>query len=188
MNQILSVLVFLASSYAHAGFIAEPYLGIESMTTKGKPLTGTEAKSSASGVSYGARLGYRFGQSIWLAGDYKGSSGSDKSDSSSTDYSTSALSVLVGYQHNKYNFWAGYGLSETQNVQTTPALELTGTSFKAGFGYKTAENIRANVEVSIPKYTKVKSSTVELEMDQIYSSFDVSTVLFTVSYIFGGGR
>jgi hypothetical protein len=96
------------------------------------------------------------------------------------------MGALLGYQVNKFNFWAGYGFSDTFTFKSNPQLDFVGTNFKAGFNYQTPQKFNVGVEVAIPKYTKVKTSGLEVDIDQVYSSFDVTSVMFMASYMFGG--
>lgn len=184
MRHIIFALTFLMGGYANAGFIAEPFIGYESGNIKGK-LVGstTESKSATTGFAYGARLSYKF-SSLWMGVDYKGSAGSDDSVSKS-DISTAVIGGLLGYQFDKVNVWGGYGFSDKFTVKNTSELEFSGSSFKVGFNYQTPHKINAGIEVAIPTYKKVKSSTGEADLDQLYSSFSFTSVMFMVSYPFG---
>ncbi|MBL7543738.1 MAG: hypothetical protein JNL11_07965 [Bdellovibrionaceae bacterium] len=172
-----------------AGFIVEPFLGYNTGSTKLTATTGEVAKSTNSGLDYGLRLGYLFGQSFWTAAEYTGGSGKDKGSSSEEDYARTATGILVGYKVNKYNFWAGYGISDKVTYKLTDAeIYYSGTNMKFGFGQFFANHVAVNVELIIPKYTKFGSGSRELNIADEFKGMDVTYASISVSFPFGYGK
>lgn len=186
MKKVLALLVFLVGGVAHAGFTAEPYLGYDNLSIKGQLVgSSTEAKATGTGIAFGARLGYEFSPTFWIAADYKGGSGKDDS-AAATEYTQASTALLFGTQIKQVRLWAGYGFSDKFTMKSTTSLDFTGTNIRFGGGYETSKNVFANVEVVMPKYTKISTAAGEVELDQVYQSFDIVSVMLSVSYKFGG--
>ncbi|NUM59466.1 MAG: outer membrane beta-barrel protein [Bdellovibrionaceae bacterium] len=187
MKKYISLMILFLSVQSHAGFIAEPFVGYNSGSSKATTISGTLASSTSSGFDYGIRAGFLFGQSFWIAGEYTGGSGKDKDSSSETDYTRTAIGVVIGYKlPNKYNFWLGYGTSDKITYKdSTTEIYTSGTNAKFGFGYEVAKNVDVNVELIVPKYSKFGNSTTEVDISSAFSKYDVSFALISLSFPFG---
>jgi hypothetical protein len=185
MKKLALIVALFFGFQAHAGFLAEPFLGYESGSTQATTIAGASATSSFSGFDYGARLGYIFGKGFWLAAEYTGASGTDKDSSSSTDYTKTVTSLVFGYDFGKYNIWAGYGFSDKITYKTTSGdLYYSGTNMKIGFGYDLANHVAVNVEYIIPKYTKAGSAAGEVDISTQLSKYDAPSAVLSVSFPF----
>ena len=191
MKHLIGLLIFVIGFSARAGIMAEPFVGY-SMGTLNATVSSVDVTSKASGVGYGARLGYRFPMGLSLAGEYLGGSGTIKYDTAGTTddtYSETAMGLVVGYDHGMFRVWAGYGVSdELTDKQTTGDVVFKGTNFKVGVGVMPVQHLSINFEYLIPKYTKFTTGGVESDISTIYSKFDTSTMFLSVSapFEFGG--
>lgn len=189
MNKLLSVLVLVLGVQAKAGVLIEPFLGYDQTTLKNTDLSGTNSGATDSGTDYGARLGYRFNQGFWLAAEYTGGSGKSKSDIVGTadqDYTKTALGAVIGYDSGRFRFWGGYGFSDKITFKQTGSTDTdaAGTNLKVGLGFIAANHVSVNLEYIIPKYTKLTSSGVEYDVATLYSKFDTSGAMLSVSFPF----
>jgi hypothetical protein len=183
----LIILFFSLNSFA-AGFLFEPLIGFDSTTTTATRFNGSKANASSSGIDYGARLGYRFGQNIIGAAEYIAGSGKDDLDDG-TKYKKSAMGIAFGYDLGKYIIWGGYGFTDDLIYETVPELTLKGTNFKIGFGYEVSPRVNLNLDLVIPKYTKAAvSGGSEVDISTVYSKFSVTTLMFSVSFPLGSGK
>lgn len=170
-----------------AGLIADPFVGLNTGSSNGTTIAGVKTGSNNSGLDYGLRAGYLFGQSFWTAIEYTGGSGKDKDSSSETDYSRTATGLVLGYKlPNKYNIWLGYGVSDKITYKTSLIdLYTSGTNLKFGFGYELAKNVAVNVEYVLTNYSKFGSGSTELNLKDVYSKYDVSFAVISISFPFG---
>ena len=188
MKIFLPLLIALFGVQAHAGFMIEPFLGIDSGALKTTTLAGQDSSSSSQGFAYGARFGYRFANPVWITAEYMGAS--DKDDSNSkTELSRTSLSAVFGYDFGKFNLWAGYGFSDKMKVKMTPEIDVSGSNLRFGGGYKAENHVSINLDLIISNYTKASlNGSAEVELDQIYSKFAYTTVMLSVSAPFGNGK
>jgi len=189
VNKVIAILAMVLGVQANAGVIVEPFVGYDQSTLKTTTTAGASDGSTNSGLDYGARLGYRFNQGFWVAAEYAGGSGKSKSDTAGvedSDYSKSAMGAVFGYSTGRWNFWGGYGFSDTITVKQSGAadMDITGTNLKVGAGFRAASNVSVNLEYIMPKYTKIKASGMEFDVDSIYSKFDTSGAMLSVSFPF----
>ncbi len=189
MKSFVSFAILLVGLQASAGFVAEPFLGYASGSTKATSLTGAEGSSTNTGIGFGVRAGYLFGQSFWASAEYTGGSGKDKDSGGEQDYTRTATGVVFGYKIPKYNFWAGYGVSEKIAFKSDSLdLYLSGTNMKFGFGYELGSRIYVNVELIIPTYKKFGNSTREFDISAAYSKLTASMAVISFSMPFGFGK
>lgn len=189
MNKILSLIVLVLGVQAQAGVLLEPFVGYDQTTQKTTDISGTNDGSTNSGMDYGARLGYKFGRGFWLAAEYTGGSGKSKSDTAGTpdsDYTRTALGAVIGYDFGRVNLWAGYGASDKVTIKQTGSADadVTGTNMKVGVGVKAANHVAINLEYGIPKYTKITTGGTEYTISNLYSKFDTSGAMLSVSFPF----
>ncbi len=193
MNKLLTILVLVFGVQAKAGFLAEPFIGYDQSTVKYTDIGGTSSGSTNSGMDYGARLGYRFNQGLLLAVEYAGGSGTNKSDTVGTadsDYTKAAMGAIIGYDFGRFSIWAGYGFSDKVTSKTTGQADsdMTGTNMKVGFGYKVVNHVSVNLDYIIPKYTKSISGGTETDLSTVFTKFDTSGAMLSVSFPFGSGK
>lgn len=172
---------------AHAGFVFEPMLGVDSTTTTATTASGAKASSSSSGLIYGARLGYSFGKSFWMAGEYLMGNGSDDTVSA-TKYTKSTAGLLIGREFGQYNIWAGFGALDTLIYQTNPELTVTGTNVQFGVGHELKTKIMINLGIIVPMYKKAKAGGNETDISAVYSKFNVTSLILTFSYPLGKSK
>lgn len=189
MNKVIAIIAMVIGFQANAGVLVEPYIGYDQSTMKNTTVGGVSDGATNSGLDYGARFGYRFSQGFWAAAEYAAGSGKSKSDTAGatdSDYSKTALGAVFGYNTGRWNFWAGYGFSDTLTVKQSGSadVDITGTSLKVGAGFRATPNVSVNLEYMMPKYTKMKSSGMEFDIDTIYSKFDTSGTMLSVSFPF----
>lgn len=186
MKKLLSVVVFVLGAQAQAGILAEPFLGYDQSSIKSTDLGGTTGGAKNSGMDYGARIGYRFNQGVWVAAEYTGGSGTSKSEVAGNpdqDYTKTALGAVIGYNTGRLRFWGGYGISDAVKLKTDN-VDVTGTNMKLGFGFMATSHVSVNLEYIVPKYTKLKASGVEFDVKDVYSKFDSSGAMLSVSFPF----
>lgn len=195
MKTILTVLVsILISMSAHAGFMAEPWIGYESGTTQCTYATsGNDCGAKNTGYDYGARLGWMFGGGFWLAAEYTGGSGTIKYDNGAAD-DTSEQTVIgasLGFDMaSGLRFFAGYGLTDSLKVKSSSSdMTLKGTEVKVGLGYKFKNNISLNLEYHMDTYTKYDiGSLTDQDASALFSTFKPARAMLTVGYVFGSGK
>lgn len=193
MNKLLCVFIMVLGVQANAGFLAEPFVGYDQSTFKYTDIGGTSSGATSSGMDYGARLGYRFNQGLVLALEYAGGSGKSKSDtagSTDSDYTKTAMGAIIGYDFGRFSIWGGYGFSDKLTIKTTGQTDTdySGTNFKVGFGYKVVNHVSVNLDYIIPKYTKFTSSGTESDISTVFSKFETSGAMFSVSFPFSSGK
>ncbi len=191
MKYILAFTTLIFGFSAHAGVLAEPFVGYSMGTSSVTVVSGTSASSKTSGAEYGARIGYRFPMGLVLAGEYAGGSGTIKYDSGSADdtYSETAMGLVVGYEHGMYRVWAGYGISDQfTDKQTGGDYVYKGTNLKIGVGIEPIHHLSVNFEYIMPKYTKYTAGGVDTDVSTTYSKFDTSAMVLSISapFEFGG--
>lgn len=186
MKKLLSLVVLVLGVQAHAGVIVEPFIGYDSSSLKTTDIGGTTGSATNSGMDFGARLGYRFGQGFWVAAEYAGGSGKSKNDTTEQDYSKSAMSAVFGYDMGRFNVWAGYGFSDKITLKNSgsPDTDITGTNLKVGVGFEAVNHVALNLEYLMPKYTKLNAGSGDVTISDFYSKFDTSGVMFSVSFPF----
>lgn len=182
------VLMALQINEAQAGVLLEPFLGYDQASMNAVTVGNTDVSSTASGMDYGARAGYRFSQGMWLSAEYSLGSGNGKpKDSSQEDstYTKNAMSALVGYDEGAFRFWGGYGVSEKLTFKnSTGESNLSGTSYKLGAGYKPAPNFSVNLEYLVPTYTKYNNGGADADVDTAFSKLNSSSIQLSLSMPF----
>ncbi|MDG0817712.1 outer membrane beta-barrel protein [Bdellovibrio svalbardensis] len=178
----------LMSWESQAGVLLEPFVGYDQEKIEATPTAGSGFTVTNKGFNYGARLGYRFSQGLWLAGEYtmgSGDSESSQAGSSSSTYSKSIAGAVIGYDVNSFRFWGGYGFSAKSTVKDDSGeTDFTGTLLKAGAGYMALNKLSINLEYIIPKFDKFESGGVKGDISTIFSKFDSSVVSLSLSFPF----
>lgn len=195
MSKFLSVLILVISFQIHAGIVLVPFLGYEQASLSVTDITGDSGTYKDSGPIYGARVGYKFGQAFWAAGEYTAGSGKSKVDNSSAaerDITKTIMGLVLGYDFGRVNVWAGYGSSDKLAYKEADGstFEFTGGNTKIGIGYEAAMHVAINLEYIIPKYTKFSAPGIGLEGDisTVYPKLDVSAIALSVSFPFEFGK
>jgi hypothetical protein len=189
MSKFLSVLILFLGFQAQAGVFVEPFLGYDQSKLKTTTNGGAEGSSTNSGMDYGLKLGYGLSNGLWFGVDYIGGSGKSKGDeagATESDYSKSAMGALIGYSKGRFSMWAGYGFSDKFTLKESGSadLDITGTNMRIGFGYLAASHVAINFDYVIPKYTKMAQSGNEATISDLYSKFDTSGMMLSVSFPF----
>jgi len=195
---LLRLYVVLCISFfthqARAGVLLEPFVGYGQTTVSTTDLSATDAQSKDSGLGYGSRLGYRFNQSFWIAAEYAAGNGTSKSSTpgiADMNYNNTAMSAVVGYDHNHFRVWAGYGFSDKVTLKDSSGTEtnFSGTNYKLGVGLRPSTSFSVNFEYLIPKYTKYNTAGgADADVSTIYSKMDVSSMFLSVSFPFDLGK
>jgi hypothetical protein len=195
MKTLLTILAsVLISTSAHAGFLAEPWVGYESGATQCTNATsGADCGAKTTGFDYGARLGWMFGGGFWLAAEYMGGSGTIKYDDGSSDdkSETTILGATLGFDMaSGLRFFAGYGFSDSYKVKSSSSdLTFKGTSAKVGLGYKFKNNVSVNLEYYMETFTKYDVLTLtDQDVSGLFSTFKPTRAMLTVGYVFGSGK
>lgn len=194
MKTLLTILASVLVSFsAHAGFLAEPWLGYESGTTQcTNASSGADCGAKSTGFDYGARLGWMFGGGFWLAAEYMGGSGTIKYDDGSADDKSEStiLGAALGVDlASGLRLFAGYGFSDSLKVKSTTDITFKGTSAKVGLGYKFKNNVSVNLEYIMETITKYDAATLtDQEVSGLFSTFKPARAMLTVGYVFGSGK
>lgn len=159
--------VFLVSvgfaSPSHAGLLLEPYLGYESST-----LTlddgSVDSGGKATGVGFGARLGYKSPVMFWVAADYSSLSGATYKGAVSTNdgkLDTTSLYLDVGVDLPiLFRLWAGYGLqskSKFAGDAGTGGDIIYESPLKVGVGLTAFPIVSINVEYFTAKVKEIET-------------------------------
>jgi hypothetical protein len=192
MKKILATLVLFVGFQAHAAVLLEPFLGYN-QSTLNTTMSGTDTKYTNTGMEYGARIGYKFTQGFWIAGEYTGGSGKSKPDTAGAtdnDYANTTLGAVFGYDYSHFRFWAGYGFSDKSTIKQTGQADAdyTGTSMKVGLGFRPTQIVSINFEYIMPKYTKVSQSGTDYDVSTLFTKFDISGMALSVSFPFDLGK
>ncbi len=198
MRSFYGILLSLFVSFsAHAGFMAEPWLGYESGTIKCTSVANIGCSSKTTGMNYGARLGWLFPAGLWLAADYAGGSGKIKYDAGGAedDGSRTRLGAAFGYDMMMgFRMFGGYGFSNTlKSKSSSGETKFKGTEYYVGVGYRTPVRITINLEYhvdSLPKYDVSSGAITFTDRDTsgAFSTFSSNRVLLTVGYFFGNAK
>ncbi|WP_413291082.1 outer membrane beta-barrel protein [Bdellovibrio sp. HCB337] len=189
---IYVVLMALTIQYAEAGMLVEPYLGYDQSSMEVVTVGNVDASATNSGLDYGARAGYRFSQGMWLSAEYALGNGSVKpKDSAQEDatYTKSAMSAVVGYDHDKFRLWLGYGVSDKLTFKdSTGTTNLSGTNYKLGFGFKPAAQFSVNLEYLVPSYTKFNNGGADADVSTAFSKLNGASTQLSLSMPFDLGK
>lgn len=195
MKTLLVILTgFLVSVSARAGFMAEPWLGYESGKTDCTNVVGGDCGAKSTGTGYGARLGWMFSGGYWLAGEYMGGSGTIKYDDSSVaddNFEHTTLGATLGFDFPMgFRVFAGYGFSNSLKDKSASAeVTFKGTSSRVGLGYKFHNSLSVNLEYHTDTYTKFDvSSFTDLDISTLFSKFNSTRTMLTLSYVFNSGK
>lgn len=170
----LAAAVTLKAAPAHAGFMAEPYLGYKMGNYDG----GTAAsKGDLSGVSIGARVGYAF-PVIFVAADYSilPSGSVDWDNGGDTDVTNDQLLIDVGVSLPLIRAYAGYGLMN--DFKFDGGAKLTGGSlWKLGVGTTILPFVAINLEYQNAEHDKAELGGLEGDTDAKSNAFMLSVSL-----------
>lgn len=182
------VIGVLMSLQSQAGVLVEPFVGYDQEKTEATPTVGSDFTVTNKGLNYGARLGYRFSQGLWLAGEYTlghGDSESSQAGASSSTYTKSIAGAVIGYDVNRFRFWGGYGFSAKSTVKDDSGeTDFTGTVLKVGAGYKALNRLSLNLEYVIPKFNEFEAGGIKGDISTVFSKFDSSAVSLSLSFPF----
>jgi len=197
MKQLLGIyvgiFVLMLSFEVQAGALVEPFLGYDQSTLSAKDLSGNDMGAKNSGLDYGARLGYRLDNGVWFAGEYAAGSGDSKSNVAGTadsTYTRSSMGAVVGFDHNQFRFWGGYGLSDKLIAKSAAGSEttFTGSNYKVGVGFKAMPWMSVNFEYIVPSYTKFDSGSGEADVSTVFSEFNSTSACLTLSFPIDFGK
>jgi hypothetical protein len=149
-------IVALALSYgahANAGFLLEPYIGYAAGTLSGSSSVAgvTVTGGDATGVGYGARVGYAL-PLVWFAADYTMYNLTIKTGSASNSGTGTNLAADVGVSLPFVRLWGGYtvGREIKSNNQT-----YKGKGLKAGIGLSFIPMLSINLEYLMTTYDAI---------------------------------
>jgi hypothetical protein len=191
---IFLIMSLFVSSFAHAGFLAEPWVGYESGSTACTGATsGSDCAAKSSGAKYGARLGWMIPMGMWFAAEYMGGSSTLKYDDGSADDTGehTVLGAALGYDFGSgLRLFAAYGASNTMKVKSSVEITFKGTNTRAGVGYK-FNHFSVNLEYHMDTFTKLDSPSqniTDMDVSTVFSKFSPTGMMLTFSYIFGSGK
>mgnify|MGYP003685966597 CR=1 FL=1 len=166
--------VFYSASNAQAGFLIEPFAGIEMGST-------SEDNNGDSGDMTGNTMGARVGwqNAGLMAGlDYRMMNWTIEGDPDDSDASFTQMGLFVGYDFPMMlRLWGTYVFS-MEGEDDDSGNEITdGSGLNLGIGYKVMPFVSLNLEIGSTKTTKLKSGSNEIDFDLKYNSY-----LFSVSF------
>ncbi len=206
MKRVLSGLLFgLSISLAtlngitsHASLIFDPYLGYGAGQIKYKyaddlssvSLRGTSDSGRADGFVYGARAGILFSDFLITAVEYQAITGTQKikSTNHSDTFTQDTLYASIGYRTPLgIRFIGSYGFDT--KIKATPGgggenTNSDGTAYKILIGYLVPQFFSINAEYAIYNIKRIKQDGVTLERAQVFSSYDYSRMMITLSFPF----
>lgn len=166
----MTTLAVLTWGSAHAALLIEPVVGYNfgSLTN-----SATDFDESATGVGYGARLGFQqLGFQLGL--DYL-SSNLDV-DSLDDNLKTTEFGAFIGYRLPVFlRVYAGYIFSGTGELGNTDYEDGTGT--KLGLGFTGIPFIDLNLEYRSVAYDKAKSGSISVDTETEYDVIMLSVSL-----------
>jgi hypothetical protein len=171
---------------ASAGFMAEPFLGLESGSVTGTDLSGASfTPTQVTTFGLGTRLGYRWA-GFWTGLEASYFTGTGKTGSTSSTITDTNAGLMFGYDFsNKYRLAAGYMVMSNVNDKDDSAeATYKGTAFKVSVGYFFQPRMTVNVEYLSHSFSKVSSSTQELNVSDVYGSLKNDPILLTFGYLF----
>lgn len=186
MKKVLATIAIALgiSSFAHAGILIEPYLGYEMGDLKRAQPLSSEFTDKLSANGMGMRLGYKF-LLPWVALDYTTFSGKAKNgDPALTDYdyTKSQLGAVAGVDLPLIRGWVGHGFSNNFTQKDAGGdVKYTGTYTKVGVGFGFIPFVSLNAEYIINTYEKIDIGGTELQVKNIFDTFDHKTLLFSIS-------
>ncbi len=195
MKALLSILTgLMISTVAHAGFMAEPYIGYGTGTTKCTAAAGTDCGAKSTGSGYGARLGWMLADGLWFAGEYAGGSATLKYDdgvSADETVTQANIGAAAGFDFaSGLRLFGGYGFSNTVTDKTTSGdLTLKGTSVYVGLGYKFHDHISVNFQYHMDTFTKFDFPPLtDQDIATMFSKFTPTRMMLSISYVYGSGK
>jgi hypothetical protein len=186
-NRFFILLALFAANISVAGVLIEPQLGYTLSGSKSGSFGGSTISTKASGVEYGARLGYQFlgvmggfnYQHAGLSVDsvYQSVSSSDK-------FKKDSLGVFIGFNAPiLIRAWLGYNFSEKiTSTSTTTNFDsgdyFKGNSTELGIGFTGIPFLSMNLIYKMDNYTT--AHTVSPSADAS-GSMKPTEIIFAVS-------
>ncbi|WP_413586921.1 hypothetical protein [Bdellovibrio sp. HCB274] len=199
MKYALAIFTTAFAINANAMVLFEPMVAYEvsgstniQYTPAGQALEGVaklDGQSSDS-ISYGARLGWVFGNGAWIAGEYMAASGGKiKYDTHEDKFERESIGADLGMWMGRWNLWVGYNFTDKLNItqpNATKKDEITGTAVRAGIGFLVFRHLSINVEGAYRTYTEGKSESdaVYQNMPQYVDKYNQTTVTAGLSIPF----
>lgn len=159
-------------SNAQAGFMVEPYLGLE----RGSYDYGN-SDGDLSGTNIGARLGYEM-LGLTFGADYMMTKGdADPDNGGSNDFDGTDFGIFVGYQFPVLiQAYLSYFLSSEADIDSYSG-KLKGDGYRIGAGYTGFPFIVINLEYITRTYDKAGSNTLSNKFETTGYALNVSLPL-----------
>jgi hypothetical protein len=168
------VSMFYYAGNAQAGFLLEPFAGMEFNST------GDAAGSDVdiTGTSVGARVGFQnLGLMLGLDGR-KISLNLETENGYDFDIAYTQLGLFVGYDFPMMlRIWGNYVFSLEGENEDSNTKYTDGSGLVLGLGYKVVPFVSLNFEMGNTKTTKVKSGSTEIDSD-----YKINSYLLSVSF------
>lgn len=186
---------------AYAGILFEPYAGYSlgalnvtgSATNPDVSLQNTALHANVDGFAYGGRAAWEFGR-FFIGGEFQGTRADRKFDGQNTgvNWDTQTLYGIMGLQFELgLRVWVGTTVRPHKSEEATTGARTTytGTSQKAGLGYKFfAYPLALNAEYSVYKFDHWERGGNKGDIKELYSKSDYNTLILSVSFPFELGE
>jgi hypothetical protein len=165
------VSMFYYAGSAQAGFLLEPFAGMEFSSTA--DFDGTDADTT--GTAIGARVGFQ-NLGLMLGLDARRlSSNFEPETGSDSDYTFTQLGFFVGYDFPiMLRVWGNYVFSLNGENDDNDNKVTGGSGMVLGVGYKVVPFVSLNFEMSNTATTTLESGSNEVDLDVSYSSYLLS--------------
>ncbi|MEK6627121.1 MAG: hypothetical protein AABY53_00710 [Bdellovibrionota bacterium] len=192
MNTFIATLFTLTTSFAFAGFFAEPFIGYKTEFIKLTSLTNAKTDIRASQPSVGLKLGYQsmLGVDINLAGEVSSGNASVSTQTESNKFSHKMASVQLGVNGlGLVKMYLGGAFLNEFVLQGSPGLagfKLNGPSMHAGLQYKLFSFMSLGLQYNLNQYNSIEGTayTNGTKTETYFTKIDAQDYSFYLSTSF----